>query len=68
MRITVDRHRCVGAGMCALLAGAVFDQDADDGKVRLLHPSPPSAERAAARDAERACPSGAIVLVPEGNS
>jgi ferredoxin len=61
-RLRVDRERCIGAGMCALTAPEVFDQDPDDGHVLLLHTEPPSAHRAAARTAADVCPSGAITL------
>lgn len=59
MRITVDRERCIGAGMCALLAPDVFDQDEDDGRVRLLDPSPQRGH-SAVREALHSCPSGAL--------
>ncbi|MGC9542455.1 ferredoxin [Streptomyces sp. UG1] len=62
MRLRVDRERCIGAGMCALTAPEVFDQDADDGRVLLLHAEPPAAHRAAAQMAVGVCPSGAITL------
>ncbi|MFI0484444.1 ferredoxin [Actinomadura sp. 9N215] len=29
MRISTDRHRCVGAGQCVLSAARLFDQDED---------------------------------------
>ncbi|MGY4099783.1 ferredoxin [Nocardia sp. R16R-3T] len=61
MRITVDRERCIGAGMCALIASAVFDQDEDDGRVRLLDPAP-RRSHAAVREAVTACPSGALTV------
>lgn len=61
-RLHVDRERCIGAGMCALTAPEVFDQDADDGRVLLLHAEPPLTHRAAARMAAGVCPSGAITL------
>ncbi|MER7956492.1 ferredoxin [Streptomyces sp. NPDC096030] len=60
-RLSVDRGRCIGAGMCAMTAPEVFDQD-DDGLVLLLDPEPPAADRAAARMAAGVCPSGAITL------
>ncbi|MFI9802968.1 ferredoxin [Streptomyces sp. NPDC052301] len=68
-RLHVDRERCIGAGMCALTAPEVFDQDVDDGRVLLLHAEPLPARRAAAQMAARVCPSGAITLEepePEG--
>nr|WP_280346715.1 ferredoxin [Nocardia neocaledoniensis] len=61
MRISADRDRCIGAGMCALLAGSVFDQDDNDGRVLLLDPAP-ATEHTAVREAVEACPSGAITL------
>ncbi|WP_316743979.1 ferredoxin [Streptomyces sp. MK7] len=61
-RLHVDRERCIGAGMCALTAPEVFDQDPDDGLVILLHAEPPTAHRTAARMAASVCPSGAITL------
>jgi ferredoxin len=36
VRITVDKRRCIGAGLCALKLPAVFEQDADEGLVELL--------------------------------
>ncbi|WP_030241024.1 MULTISPECIES: ferredoxin [unclassified Streptomyces] len=61
-RLRVDRERCISAGMCALTAPDVFDQDPDDGRVLLSHAEPPAARRAAARMAVGVCPSGAITL------
>ncbi|MEU1227849.1 ferredoxin [Streptomyces sp. NPDC005828] len=61
-RLSADRERCIGAGMCAMTAPDVFDQDPDDGLVLLLHAEPPTAHRAAARMAVGVCPSGAITL------
>ncbi|MEV4129132.1 ferredoxin [Nocardia sp. NPDC049707] len=61
MRITADRERCISSGMCALIASEVFDQDEDDGRVRLLAPQPQH-RHAAAREAVEACPSGALAL------
>ena len=60
--LRIDRERCIGAGMCALTAPEVFDQDPDDGRVLLLHAQPSTVHRAAARMAAGVCPSGAITL------
>ncbi|MEU3399894.1 ferredoxin [Streptomyces filamentosus] len=60
-RLTADRDRCIGAGMCAMTAPEVFDQD-DDGLVLLLHPDPPADHRTAARLAVGLCPSAALTL------
>jgi len=63
MKIQADRDRCIGAGMCALIAPLIFDQDEDDGRVMVLITGDPepddvhSTERAIA-----ACPSGALSL------
>ena len=59
MRITVDRVACVGAGQCALVAGALFDQD-DDGIVVLLDGAPADDEQSLARRAATLCPARAI--------
>ncbi|MDO3647419.1 ferredoxin [Nocardia mangyaensis] len=61
LRIVADRDRCIGAGMCALLAAAVFDQDANDGRVLLLAPALPE-DHAAVREAVAVCPSGALTV------
>ncbi|MFJ7070589.1 ferredoxin [Streptomyces sp. NPDC101115] len=60
--LSVDRERCIGAGMCAMTAPDVFDQDPEDGLVLLLHATPPASQQAAARMAVGVCPSGAITL------
>lgn len=60
MRIEVDRERCIGAGMCALTAPGVFDQDEDDGRVVLHDPEPAEDAHHSARRAAAVCPSGAI--------
>ncbi|MCC3330461.1 ferredoxin [Nocardia abscessus] len=62
VRISADRERCIGAGMCALLAPEIFDQDEDDGRVRLLDPRPQRGH-SAVREALDACPSGALEIV-----
>ncbi|MFJ5829468.1 ferredoxin [Streptomyces sp. NPDC093089] len=60
--LTADRERCIGAGMCAMTAPDVFDQDPEDGLVLLLHTEPPAAHHTAARMATGVCPSGAIAF------
>ncbi|MEV5701778.1 ferredoxin [Streptomyces anthocyanicus] len=61
-RVGVERDRCVGAGQCVLAAPGVFDQDEEDGLVRVLAERPSAAESDAVREAVRACPSGALTL------
>jgi ferredoxin len=60
MRVTADREVCIGAGMCALTAPELFDQD-DDGLVTLLHADPGPHEEGA-REAAGLCPSGAVQI------
>jgi ferredoxin len=64
VRIAVDRDRCIGAGMCAFTAPAVFDQDPEEAVVVLLQESPPETERAAVQEAVDRCPAGVIRLLP----
>ncbi|HLU56174.1 MAG TPA: (4Fe-4S)-binding protein [Pseudonocardia sp.] len=59
MRVRADRDVCIGAGLCVVTAGEVFDQD-DDGIVVVLDEHP--ADVAAAREAVANCPSGALSL------
>jgi ferredoxin len=60
LRIEADRDRCVGAGMCVMVASRVFDQDPDDGRVQVLAEQPPATEVEAVRVAVADCPSGAL--------
>ncbi|MEU9603419.1 (4Fe-4S)-binding protein [Streptomyces sp. NPDC048057] len=60
MKLTADREVCVGAGMCALTAPGVFDQDEEEGLVTQLIAEPVGADAEAAEEAIRACPSGAL--------
>ncbi|MFJ4656970.1 ferredoxin [Nocardia sp. NPDC088792] len=61
MRVTADRNICIGAGLCALTAPGVFDQD-DDGLVELLTPVPSEDDQPAVREAANICPSGAVTF------
>ncbi|GFH39134.1 ferredoxin [Streptomyces pacificus] len=61
-KISVERDRCVGAGQCVLAAPAVFDQDEEDGLVRVLDEEPSPSQADAVHDAVWACPSGALTL------
>jgi len=61
VRITADRHVCVGAGQCVMLAPETFDQD-DDGIVLVLAAELDADTGAAARQAAELCPSRALSL------
>lgn len=58
MQITVDRDRCIGAGMCVMSAEEVFDQD-DEGLV-VVRTTGVAPEPAAVARAVAGCPSGAL--------
>ncbi|WP_461038315.1 ferredoxin [Streptomyces mayteni] len=60
IRVEADPGRCVGTGMCALLAPELFDQSEEDGTVRVRAGRPPDTHRAAAAQAAARCPAGAI--------
>ncbi|MEU3754337.1 (4Fe-4S)-binding protein [Streptomyces olivoreticuli] len=62
MRVTADRDVCVGAGLCALTAPGVFDQD-DDGVVTVLASDPGADQRPDVREAVHLCPSGAVRII-----
>ncbi|MEU7143531.1 ferredoxin [Nocardia sp. NPDC046473] len=62
MRVTADRNVCIGAGLCALTAPGVFDQDDDNGLVKVLDTDPDAADAAAVREAADICPSGAVAF------
>jgi ferredoxin len=61
MRVTADRTVCVGAGLCALTAPRVFDQD-DAGFVMVLESDPDGENQPAVRQAGHLCPSGAVQI------
>lgn len=65
LRVAADRRLCCGAGMCALIAPEVFDQN-EEGLVVLLDPGPPAAAHAAVREAADQCPCAAITLHTAG--
>lgn len=67
MKIEADRERCIGAGMCALTAPEVFDQDAEDGRVVLRTDRPRDGVVEAVREAVELCPSGALSLRESGD-
>ncbi|MEU8916447.1 MULTISPECIES: ferredoxin [Streptomyces] len=68
MQLSIDRDRCIGAGMCALTAPEVFDQDAEDGLVLLRTAVPPPGLRATARLAAGLCPAAALTVIEQGGA
>jgi ferredoxin len=63
MRVIVDQGRCIASGQCVLSAGAVFDQDEQDGTVLLLDASPPAELHDDVRRAAALCPAQAITVI-----
>ena len=62
MRISVEADKCVGAGQCAMVAPAVFDQNEDDGVVIVLDESPGQEHAADVEEAAILCPAQVILL------
>ncbi|WP_426512263.1 ferredoxin [Dactylosporangium sp. McL0621] len=62
MRVEVHLDRCIGSGVCALVAPDVFDQRDDDGVVILLAEHPPAQHQEAAYEAANRCPASVIEI------
>ncbi|WP_245996376.1 ferredoxin [Streptomyces armeniacus] len=65
LRITADRERCVGSGMCVLNEDSVFDQSEEDGRVVLLTDTPGPEVEATVRYAIQWCPARALSLTED---
>lgn len=63
MKVAADKHKCVGAGTCVVVAPDVFDQDDADGIVVLLEDQPGEDRRAAVTEAVDFCPAQALMIV-----
>jgi ferredoxin len=63
MRVIVDQDKCIASGQCVLTAGAVFDQDEQDGTVLLLNAGPPAELHDDVRRAAALCPAQAITVI-----
>ncbi|WP_431972376.1 ferredoxin [Nocardia sp. bgisy134] len=61
MKISVDRSRCTGIGICESIAPEVFEVD-DDGTLRLLSDGPIDAR---VERAVHSCPALALSLVED---
>ena len=64
VRVSADRSRCIGAGLCVLSAPEVFDQDDDEGLVAVLDAQPAGDHRDAVETARELCPAKAINVQP----
>jgi ferredoxin len=62
IKIVTDRNKCIGAGPCVAIAGAVFQLD-DEGKVYVVDPN--GADDETIKMAAEACPVKAISLFDE---
>ncbi|MGA5560285.1 ferredoxin [Streptomyces platensis] len=65
MHLSIERDLCIGAGMCALTAPEVFDQDAEDGLVVLRTATPSPGLHAGARLAAGLCPAAALTVTEQ---
>ncbi|WP_110207590.1 ferredoxin [Nocardioides daejeonensis] len=61
MRITVDRDKCEGLGMCQSMADDYFELD-DDDELTILDDTPAEADRAHVFAAVQSCPVLALTL------
>ncbi|GAA2569612.1 ferredoxin [Mycolicibacterium diernhoferi] len=59
MRVTVDRDRCVGNGVCEALAPELFVVD-DNGEVELQFAEIPPEQQQLVLDAVSSCPAQAL--------
>jgi ferredoxin len=59
MRITVDRARCIGSGICESIASGFFEVG-DDGALVLLQENFAEADQADIDEAVRSCPTMAL--------
>jgi ferredoxin len=66
MRIGVHTERCIGSGVCALVAPRLFDQRDDDGVVVLLDPDPAPDQHENAYEAASRCPASVIEISETG--
>lgn len=68
MKISVETHKCVAAGLCVVAEESVFDQDEETGTVLLLTNEPRQELHQNVREAARICPAQAIALSEGGAS
>jgi ferredoxin len=63
MTFDIKIDKCVGAGVCAIAAPGIFDQNDDDGIVVVLDANPSNDQLGQLRDAAARCPAAVITLM-----
>jgi ferredoxin len=66
MRVEVHVDRCIGSGVCALVAADVFSQRDDDGVVVLLDEYPGEQHHRSVYEAADRCPAAVIEVRAAG--
>lgn len=62
LRVTADRSRCCGYGLCAQMCPEIYTLDAD-GLVVLAMDTVPAGMEDAAREGALACPAEALAII-----
>jgi ferredoxin len=65
MKVIADLEVCIGAGVCVLTAPDVFDQSADDGRVKVLVDEVPADQARLIHEAVDLCPSAALSITDD---
>ncbi|MDY0816506.1 ferredoxin [Kitasatospora purpeofusca] len=65
MNVNVERDRCCSSGQCVMTVPEVFEQDDQDGLVRVLLNPVPAPRFADVRLAAELCPGGAITVTED---
>jgi ferredoxin len=61
VKIVADKHKCIGAGTCVVIAPELFDQD-DEGIVDVLVEEPREDQLGVLNEAIEYCPAQALLL------
>ena len=61
MKVTVDKAKCIGCGLCTAVAPEIFELGAD-GKSTVKKQPENEAEEAKVKNAAESCPTNAIVV------
>lgn len=65
LRVTADRSRCCGYGLCAQMCPEVYKLD-ENGLVVVAMDTVPAELEEAAREGAAACPAEAIIIIGAG--